>query len=75
MLHAVAAPGPREAMVSKGPSGLGVHRGRGLLKKSDRQLLRTSKISMVLVSGKEADKGREGRCAAVRLNGDASGRS
>lgn len=60
MLHADAVPGPREAMVSKGPAGLSVHRGHGLSKKSDRQLLRASKISMVLVSGKEADKGREG---------------
>lgn len=64
-------PGPREATVNKTQSGLRVHRGGGLLK-SDKQLLRASKISMVMVAGKEAEEVREctGRCAAVRLNGD-----
>lgn len=50
-------PDPREAMVRETRSGLSVDRGCGLLKKSDKQLLRASKISMVTVAGKEAEKG------------------
>lgn len=40
--------------------------------KSDRQLLRAGKISMLVVAGKEAERGHggTGKRAAVRLNDD-----